>query len=604
MAWMAPLPVVGPLLVAAVLAAVGGFLPRRLVDVIACATAAAVAGVCLLLAHATRAGGPIVYWFGGWKPGSAGKVPGFPVGISFVIDPLGAGLAALAALLMLAALLFSWAYFKQVKAFFRTLLLVFLAAMCGLCLTGDLFNLFVWFELMTAAGVTLCGYKSTESAPLQGALNFAVANTVGAFLTLIGIGLIYACTGALNMAAAAETLRDHPPAQTLLAIAFLFVCAGFLVKAAVAPFHFWLADAHAVAPTPVSVLFSGVMVELGLYAIWRIYWAVFAGTFHEPPLRNMLLLVGTLTALWGGVMCYGQHHFKRLLAFSTVSHIGLMTIGVGLLNPKATAGAALYVLGHGCVKGALFLASGIFLHRFGTDDEMELRGRGRQAPVVAAILLLGALGLAGVSPFGTGFGEALVDEGAKEVGAGWVKAVFICGGAITAGAVLRAFLRIYLNFGQHVEATAAHAPRIKENKETRGHEGAIPVTMWLPALALLAIGIGVMFWPGLREGALHAADRAIATGSYHAAVLRGEAVHESTAHAEGSTGLATAAFTLLLAILCAVAGLSGILRGGFGRLAGKAMDAVRALQTGEVGDYITWLVVGIAAYGGLLLWWG
>ena len=106
-----------------------------------------------------------------------------------MIDPFGAGLASLVALLVLAAFTFSWSYFESVKSLYHTLMLVFLAAMCGLCLTGDLFNLFVWFELMTATAVALCGYKSEESQPLQGALNFAVTNTIGAFLSLTGVAL-------------------------------------------------------------------------------------------------------------------------------------------------------------------------------------------------------------------------------------------------------------------------------------------------------------------------------------------------------------------------------------------------------------------------------
>ena len=162
-------------------------------------------------------------------------------------------------------------------------MLVFLGAMCGLCLTGDLFNLFVWFELMTAAGVALCGYKSEESQPLQGALNFAVTNTVGAFLSLTGVALLYAFTGSLNMSEVGRAVAANSPDDRFLTVAFLFVIAGFLAKSAAFPFHFWLADAHAVAPTPVCILFSGVMVELGIYAIARIYWLVFATSPQHAP---------------------------------------------------------------------------------------------------------------------------------------------------------------------------------------------------------------------------------------------------------------------------------------------------------------------------------
>ena len=123
---------------------------------------------------------------------------------------------------------------------------------------------------MTACGVTLCGYKSKSAGSLQGALNFGVVNALGAFITLMGIGLLYAYTGTLNMAEAGRTLAAHPPGEVFLLFAMLLTFSGFLIKSAAVPFHFWLADAHAVAPTPVSVLFSGVMVELGLYAMFRL----------------------------------------------------------------------------------------------------------------------------------------------------------------------------------------------------------------------------------------------------------------------------------------------------------------------------------------------
>ena len=240
------LPVVIPLLVATLLAGTGGFLPRRVLDAIAILTAAIVCWICIRLMHQSAAG-PLIYWFGNWKP-----EPGehFPIGICFMVDPVGAGLAALVALLAFSALVFSWAYFESIKSLYHALMLVFLASMCGLCLTGDLFNLFVWFELMTATAVGLCGYKSEETWPLLGGLNFAICNTVGAFLSLVGVALLYAFTGSLNMCEVGRTLLTHHPGPLFVSVVFLLLSAGFLVKAAAFPFHFWLADAHAVAPRP------------------------------------------------------------------------------------------------------------------------------------------------------------------------------------------------------------------------------------------------------------------------------------------------------------------------------------------------------------------
>src|SRR5581483_5711436 len=213
-----------------------------------------------------------------------------------LVRRLGAAISALAGLLMTAALIFSWRYFESVGTLYHVLMLVFLTGMCGLGLTGDFFNLFVFFELMNTAGFALCGYKIEDAGSLQGALNFAVTNTIGAFAVLVGLSMLYARTGALNLAQMGRALSENPPDSLVIAALVMLSC-GFLIKAAVVPFHFWLADAHAVAPTPVCVLFSGVMTELGLFAAARVFWTVMAGPFaaHRPALTGLWLTVGVLT---------------------------------------------------------------------------------------------------------------------------------------------------------------------------------------------------------------------------------------------------------------------------------------------------------------------
>ena len=198
-----------------------------------------------------------VYWFAGFRPAR-----GIVIGIDFEVQPLSNGLACLAAVLAVAAMTFSWRYFEGVATYYHALMLIFLAGITGFCLTGDIFDLFVWFELMGVAAYALTAYRPEERGPLQGALNFAITNSVGAYLSLSGIALIYGRTGALNMAQIGTAIARHP-ADRLVVVAFLLIIAALLIKGAIVPFHFWLADAHAVAPTPVCVLFSGVMVELG-----------------------------------------------------------------------------------------------------------------------------------------------------------------------------------------------------------------------------------------------------------------------------------------------------------------------------------------------------
>src|SRR5918912_1462131 len=401
------LPVAVPLLVAAALAATASFPHRWLADAVSLTTSIAVTMLCAVLL-ARSADGTIVYWFGGWQPRE-----GIALGISFVIDPLGAGLAAFTGLLMSTALLFCWRHFESVSHIFHALMLVFLAAMVGFSLSGDLFNMFVFLELMTVSAIALTAHEIGHRPPIEGSINFAVTNSVGSFLVLGGIGLIYGRTGALNLAQIGEALAQSAP-DRLVVVAFALLVAGFFVKAGVVPFHFWLADAYAVAPTPVCILFAGAMSELGLYAVARIYWTAFSGTLgpYEVELRAILVGVGIITALLGAVMCFLQHYLKRLLAFAVVSYIGLFLVGIGLLTSGGLAGTAVYVLGDGLVKASLFVGVGILQHRRARVDELRLWGLGRDLPFTGAVFAVGGLTLAGLPPFGTFLGKSTVEEAA------------------------------------------------------------------------------------------------------------------------------------------------------------------------------------------------
>jgi multicomponent Na+:H+ antiporter subunit D len=341
-----------PLAGAALTAGLRKWLSRTVADLLGITLAALALGVDTLLLYSALQGG-FVAWFGNWFPRGS-----MVVGIGFVVEPIGAGMAVLAALLTLLALIFSWKEVGSGANYFQPLMLVFLAAMSGFVLTSDIFNLFVFFELMSTAAFALCGLKTAEPAPLQGAFNFAVTNTIAAFLVLSGVGILYAMTGALNMAQIGLALGTrHDP---LVLFACTLLTCGFLVKGAIVPFHLWLPDAHAVAPTPVCVLFSGLMVELGLFAVMRLQSVVFGETFisHPSALRNILASFAIATVLLGSVMCYAEHHLKRLLAFSTISHAGLMLLAFSMGGATAVAAMLTYLLAHAFIKSSLFFHVG------------------------------------------------------------------------------------------------------------------------------------------------------------------------------------------------------------------------------------------------------
>jgi multicomponent Na+:H+ antiporter subunit D len=586
-----PLVVVVPLVAAALLAASGRVLPRLVIDALSMLSCLLVlaGSVVLLAATGSRR---VVSWLGGYAP-----VDGFSVGVVFVVDRIGAGLATLIAALVTAALTYTWRYFDEVESYFHVLILLFLAGMVGFALTGDLFNAFVFFELMGAVAYALTGYKIEEAKPLQGALNFAVINSLGAYCSLLGIGLIYGRTGELGFAQIQRALAgQHADWLVLVGIALVFT--GFLVKGAAVPLHFWLADAHAVAPSPVCVLFSGVMVELGLYGVARTWSAAFWPVLPAERLRPVLMVAGVVTAVVGAAMCLAQSHLKRLLAFSTVGHVGMFLVALGALEPGAIGGLAIYVVGHAAVKGALFLCAGIVLNARGSVDEAELHGQGRELPVARICFFIGGLALAALPPFGTWLGKTLAEDGLSHGGFDWADYLLIAVSAITGGAVLRAGARIFLGAGSPPN-TQGDTRGSGEQPETTHHLGRIPVTMLVPVVALLAGGLTLGLVPGLPTLAHDAASQLLDHTSYAAAALDGISAVPPPVPAESWTlsGLLLGVLSVLLALLVAALGLySDRLARLFSQAPAVVTLPFRVLRTahsGHLGDYVVWLLIGV-----------
>jgi multicomponent Na+:H+ antiporter subunit D len=587
---VAALSVLVPLLAACAMAGAAAFMERRQRSL---ALAAAVATLALTVALLARDEPRLLVWFGGWEPRD-----GAAVGVGFTVDGIGSGLAAFVAALGVVSLVIAASVIRDQDTLFDALMLVFIGAMIGFCLTGDLFNMFVFFELMSVAAYVLVGYEVRRRAALEGALTFAVTNSAGAILLLIGITLLYGRTGALNLAQIGRTLADQP-ADGLVVVSFALLACGLFVKAAIVPFHMWTADAYAVAPTPVCILLAGAFSELGLYGIARVYWTVFDGPLgaHADALRAVLVGAGALTAVLGAVLCAAQHHLKRMLAYATIAQVGLFLIGLGLLTAEGVAGSAVWIVADGLVKAALFGCVAIVQHRYGEIEERDLHGRARDLRPIGAVFALGALMVASLPLTGSFLGRSLVEDAALKVhGYAWVPALMAIVTGVLGGALLRVCARVFWGAGKRAPRDRAGEP---EDEEGGDRETGSSALLYAPPVVMIAAAVAWGLVPGLRDAAGAAAAAFVDSAGYAAAVLDGRAVpaHAAELAAPGATAWLYSAGSLALAVAVAVVALVRV--PALPSPLGRAVDALRDVHSGRPGDYVAWTVGGAVALGGL-----
>jgi multicomponent Na+:H+ antiporter subunit D len=587
----AALAVLIPMLAGCALAAASPFASRNPVS-LALIAAAGLAVVAITVAVPARHGERVIVWFGGWEPRA-----GVAVGVSFAADTIGAGLAVFVAVLGAAALIVSLRVIEIEHLIFDALAFVFVGAMIGFCLTGDLFNLFVFFELMSVAAYVLVGYEVRRRAALEGALAFAVTNTIGSILLLFGIALLYGRTDALNLAQMGRALAAAPP-DALVLTAFALVACGLLVKAAIVPFHLWTADAYAIAPTPICILLAGAFSELGLYGLARVYWTAFSGALgpHADELRAILVAAGALTAVLGAVMCAAQHHLKRMLAFATIAQVGLFLIGLGLLSSAGVAATAVWVVADGLVKASLFACVASLQHRYGSVEVADLYGRGREIWPVGVLFAIGALMIASLPLTGSFLGRSLFEDAALETpGYGWVAALGAVVTGVVAGALLRSAARVFLGLGTRPPRDPAGDADEPPPRESGDRSGTSPL-LWAPAALLAAGAIAWGLVPGLTDAVAAAAAAFTDPQAYAAAVLedRPLAAPPLTLHEPGATAWLYALGSLTAA--GAVAAVPMVARRPLppGPLH-AALRAVRRVHNGRLGDYGAWAVAGSAA---------
>jgi multicomponent Na+:H+ antiporter subunit D len=419
------LPVVLPLL-GALLQPIAGAGTRRLAWPLAVATAgltaaAALAGLLDVLAHGTRR-----YAVGGWPP---------PWGIEVVLDPLAGFTAAVIAGVATVTLVTGGAsvrgLFARTEPAYYALALLLLAGLLGMVVSGDLFNIFVFVEVASIASYALVAGGGGPA--LAAAFRYIVLGTVGASFYLLGVGFLYAATGTLNMADLAA--RTGPlGGSPLLAGGLAFLVIGLAIKMGLFPFHGWLPDAYMRAPAPAAALMAPVATKAAAYVLARVLLYVIRP--EGWAVGPVLAWAGGAAILAGGVLALRQTDARRLLAYSSVSQMGYIALGLGLANREALAGAYLHILNHALLKGALFVAVGAAALQ-GRSMRLSALGLGRRMPVTAACAVIAALSMVGIPPAGGFFSKWYLLEGALAAREPLLAGMLLAGSLLAAGYMYR-----------------------------------------------------------------------------------------------------------------------------------------------------------------------
>ncbi|MBS3762246.1 MAG: NADH-quinone oxidoreductase subunit F [Planctomycetes bacterium] len=322
---------------------------------------------------------------------TAGFAP--PFSIHLVAGPLGVGLALLVALIGLLVAIYAISYIHEGPiAKYHTLYLLLLTGATGMVLTGDLFNLFVFFEILCISSYALVGYRGDKSG-IESSAKYLIQGALGSSLVLIGIGFIYSQFGTLSMADIARNVSSIRPMHIFISVAFLIT--GFGVEAAIFPLNAWLPDAHSSAPSSISAILSGLAIKAGLYAVARVIFTVFGA----ESILLLVVVVGVLTLLIGEMSAFSQDNIKRLLAYSSIGQIGLILFALGLASEGGVQGALFLVVSHAFAKATLFLSVGYMVYRTGSMEISSLDGMGKRMPLSSLCFTVGAFSLVGLPPF-------------------------------------------------------------------------------------------------------------------------------------------------------------------------------------------------------------
>ena len=438
-----------------------------------------------------------------------------PFGITLVADLFSAIMVALVGLIGLAVAVYSLASMDASRESFGyyPLFHILLMGVCGAFLTGDIFNLYVWFEVMLIASFVLLALGG-ERAQLEGAIKYVTLNLVSSALFLTAVGILYGVAGTLNMADLAVNLHRtaQPGMVTTLAILF-FVAFG--IKAAAFPLFFWLPASYHTPPVAVSAVFAGLLTKVGVYAMIRVFTLLF---IQEPGYTHrLILLVAGLTMIAGVLGALTQTDFRRALAFQHISHVGYMMMGLGLYTGLALAGSVFYIIHHIIVKTNLFLMTGVTQRLKGTFDLKKLGGLYRAYPGVALLFFIPAFSLAGVPPLSGFFAKlALIEAGLDAKEYAIVAAAFGVG-LLTLLVMARIWAEAF--WKPAPEASEMESEKTQEPAAANSH-GLRPLLAPIILLAVLTVIVGLVAEPVFAL-ATRAAHQLMNPAEYIQAVLGG-----------------------------------------------------------------------------------
>jgi multicomponent Na+:H+ antiporter subunit D len=470
------LPVIIPLLAGAVSLAL--WHSRAAQRFISVAGTAALMWVSVDLLMQTWHEGILVMHMGSWPA---------PFGIVLVSDMLGAIMVVLTGIIGLAVAVYSLSGVttRHEHYGYYPLMHLLLAGVNGAFLTGDIFNLYVWFEVMLVASFALL-ILGGERAQMEGAIKYVTLNLLSSALFLSGIGLLYGLTGTLNMADLAQKLDVVEQVGLITVIAMLFMVA-FGIKAAAFPFFFWLPASYHTPLVAVSALFAGLLTKVGVYALFRVFTLIFdqdVGYTH-----TLLLWMAGLTMLTGVLGAAAQYEIRRILSFHIISQIGYMILGLALFTPLAIVGGVFYIMHHIIVKANLFLVSGVVHRLKGTHDLKRLGGLYRTHPWLGVLFLIPALSLAGLPPLSGFFAKFMLIRAGLEAHGWWIVGVALLVGLLTLYSMIKIWVEVFWKAQPGEGTGGAHAA-----------SDADAGSLWLMvlpivALALMTLSIGLWGQP-------------------------------------------------------------------------------------------------------------